>query len=159
MDDHGDADVAGGYPAEHPCLARMGMDYVGLEPGELGSQLLQAPPVGQWVELASQLWYEAGTVWSCVGLWPERSFRPGLGACEEGHVVAFAGQTFACQQGVFLGATYDQACDDMADPHLVSTCRAGLRGPFQGLADTDGSGCVAAWRPNPLAGPGDQRNL
>lgn len=122
------AEVVGGVSADDACLGGVGVDDVGVELGEEFLELAEGAEVVEGVDGASEEGNFEVAVGCGAGALDELALGAVGGAGDEGDVVAAVVEAFAGEEGVFLGAADDEACDDVYDFHGVIIAISRLRG-------------------------------
>lgn len=121
VENDGDAGSAGGKSAEEAGFAAVGVDDIGLIAAQEGREGEPGSGVEQGVDGADEGGEEGEGFWGVVELGFDGSFGAGGGPADE---VSFdAGQAAEAEDGgdrVLLGATHDEAGDDVGDPHGAS---------------------------------------
>jgi hypothetical protein len=126
VEDDRDAGLPGGKPSEDAGLARVGVDDVRPVPTEGADEVAVSEPVGPGTDRSDEVWEEG----QCARVFVEQvfqgAFSAGGGAGQEAYVEVRA-LPEAEDRGdrVFLGATDDQARDDVVDAPAAGGVRLG----------------------------------
>ena len=116
--DHRHMLVPGRCPTQDSRLGTVGVDDVGLEPSERLPQLPVGFQVGPGTDGTNQFWHHLDRKPSLSGPIEQIAFGTFRRTGDQGDVVVvLVMQIVDREQGVLLGASNDQACDDMNDLH------------------------------------------